>query len=90
MQLVEQLWQMRRERGFRTQVLLQAFSDRVANRLAGLVIDFLEIAVNSAFMAGLMTGSAPQLSRALKDLMRNQVMTADFVSGAWLHALACR
>jgi hypothetical protein len=45
--LVQQVLQMRGQRGVRAQALLQAFTDRVANRPAGLVIEQLKISVAS-------------------------------------------
>ncbi|MCA6107370.1 hypothetical protein J6497_08875 [Bradyrhizobium sp. CNPSo 4026] len=46
--LVQQLLQLRGQRCFRAQALLQPFADRVANRPAGLVIEQLKISVASA------------------------------------------
>ena len=47
-QLFHQLLQMGWERGFGTHVLLQPFADGVADRPRSLVVDWFEIAVDSA------------------------------------------
>jgi hypothetical protein len=76
--LVQQMLQMRGQRLFRAQALLQPFADRVANGPAGLVIEQLKISVASAIH----DQSLGEFRLAcLNETSQGQVPRAEFVSG---------
>jgi hypothetical protein len=72
-QLIHQMLQMGWQHGFRTQILLQPFTDAVADRPQGLAIDLFVFVVDSAVHSEF-------LRRAFEAFMQGQVVRTSIVS----------